>query len=107
MLIENHRGEILLYKKPPSGVWGGLWSLPEASQVDASMQLGEAQHWPVLRHTFSHYHLDITPVHCRLERFNGIMDSSAQHWYNLREPAELGIAAPISKLLKEFAAKQV
>lgn len=29
MIIIKHHDEILLVKRPQSGIWGGLWSLPQ------------------------------------------------------------------------------
>jgi len=103
LLIENSDGEILLFKKPPTGVWGGLWSLPDELEIDAAMQLDMHSTWPMLRHTFSHYHFDITPVHCKLSRFTGTMDGANQLWYNISMPPNIGIAAPIKKLLQQYA----
>ena len=103
LLIENTQGHILLQKNPPSGTWGGLWSLPQADQLNPAMQWQQQQCGPILRHSFSHYHLNITPVYCKLLQFSGTMDCTAQLWYNLDKPANVGIAAPISKLLKQFA----
>jgi len=103
LLIENSDCEILLFKKPPTGVWGGLWSLPAELEIDAAMQLDMHSTWPMLRHTFSHYHFDITPVHCKLSRFTGTMDGANQLWYNISMPPNIGIAAPIKKLLQQYA----
>ncbi|MBT8148709.1 MAG: A/G-specific adenine glycosylase [Gammaproteobacteria bacterium] len=106
LLIENAEGHILLQKNPPSGIWGGLWCLPEASQINPAMQWQAQQTWPTLRHSFSHYHLDITPLHCKLLQFAGTMDCTAQLWYNVNQPANVGLAAPIAKLLQQYAQRK-
>ena len=31
----DSQGQLLLERRPPSGIWGGLWSFPEASNLDA------------------------------------------------------------------------
>ena len=70
-VLENEQGEILLEKRPPAGIWGGLWSFPEYSSdtelVDwiktRAVLVSEAlTTLPQIRHSFSHFHLDITPV---------------------------------------------
>ncbi len=33
-LLANREGAILLYRRPSSGLWGGLWSLPELDDLD-------------------------------------------------------------------------
>jgi A/G-specific adenine glycosylase len=114
MLIFHHRDaqQVLLEKRPPQGIWGGLWSFPETDDVtsfDGALhgQLlsspGDAQQWAPLRHTFSHYHLDITPVVIPLDRAHiSIMENERWHWYDLRAPTELGLAAPVKKLLEKL-----
>ena len=71
MLLSNAAGEILLEQRPPAGIWGGLWSFPEIAHgqpLDAwcreHMGLGVRviEEWPCVQHTFSHFHLEITPV---------------------------------------------
>jgi A/G-specific adenine glycosylase len=114
MLIFHHREaqQVLLEKRPPQGIWGGLWSFPETEDItsfDGALngQLlsspGDAKQWSPLRHTFSHYHLDITPVVIPLDRAHiSIMENDRWHWYDLRSPAELGLAAPVKKLLSKL-----
>ncbi|MBD2859962.1 A/G-specific adenine glycosylase [Spongiibacter sp. KMU-158] len=110
LLIENPQGEILLEKRPEKGIWGGLWSLPEHStdedwQDQLQQQLAGAT--PLshnmlnpLRHTFSHYHLDIQPIHIRLGQTpSHIMEAGRQLWYNNSPSQQLGFAAPVKKLL--------
>ena len=114
MLIFHHRDaqQVLLEKRPPHGIWGGLWSFPETDDIasfDGALngQLlsspGDAQRWSPLRHTFSHYHLEITPVVIPLDRAHiAIMENERWHWYDLRQPTELGLAAPVKKLLAKL-----
>ena len=118
LILENPRGEILLMKRPPQGIWGGLWGFPEISMDQPvkdylrdhmELDLANSTQWPELRHTFSHYHLDISPVHCRLNKKqfsklrNRTMESGQELWYNIDQPKEVGLAAPVSALLKAFA----
>ncbi len=35
LVLRNRDGCILLQRRPPSGIWGGLWSLPEFENLDA------------------------------------------------------------------------
>ena len=113
LLVRTDDGEVLLQQRPPSGIWGGLWSLPELGderdikqwcrdelQLDVEVS---AEH-PVMRHTFSHFHLDITPVAVRVTRDNaGAVEDTARVWYNPSAPAALGLAAPISKLIDQIS----
>ena len=108
LLIENPAGEILLEKRPASGIWGGLWSLPEVEDdgdiTDTLERLigfeAPPQALGELRHTFSHYHLDIQPQHIRLSREPArIMEADRQLWYKGAQHQPLGLAAPVKKLL--------
>lgn len=108
-LIENSQGQILLQKRPPAGIWGGLWSFPECP-VDQDLALWLNEHFgfvvkeskkePGLRHTFSHFHLDIQPVRARLEaEANVIAEHRDVYWHQPGEKLELGLAAPVKKLI--------
>lgn len=109
LMIHNASGEILLEKRPPTGIWGGLWSFPQIeTAADASHYCRDAldcqpariDHWDSYRHTFSHYHLDISPVVIQLKQLPAkVMEADRQLWYNRDQPVQVGMAAPIKKLL--------
>ncbi len=104
-LLVDPAGRVLLQKRPPSGVWGGLWGLPEDKLVLTNNEGFEAEtvgNWPVLRHTFSHFHLDITPVECRAQAPSELADGEQWLWYDPAEPAQVGLAAPVQKLLNKL-----
>ncbi len=107
LLLQNPAGEIWLEKRPPSGIWGGLWSLPEtASQADVNVicnALGlhaeGSQALPAYRHTFSHYHLDIQPLLVSVAQATTMVKEAGGQWYNPAAPSRLGLAAPVKRLL--------
>lgn len=110
LLLQNRDNEILLYQRPESGIWGGLWSLPEIEvDVDAAEHVrghygdfSAMEELDPFRHTFSHYHLDIHPLRVILKKAPaGILESGTRLWYNPGQPQKLGLAAPVKKLLKE------
>ena len=108
LIIRNELGHYLLEKRPPSGIWGGLWSLPELAMeelIDEAVQ----QNWqltvndyndlPVFRHTFSHFHLDITPCQVSVAAAGrSIAESQQYQWCS--EINELALAAPVSLILQ-------
>ena len=112
LIIKNPKGEILLEKRPPSGIWGGLWIFPQLTMEQNHQQYcqetfniipKDVTHQPQHRHTFSHYHLDISPIVIELSKEpRNIMEANRQLWYNLQQPAEIGLAAPIKKLLSKL-----
>jgi A/G-specific adenine glycosylase len=109
VIIENAEGEILLVKRPPSGIWGGLWGFPECAgekeltdwlDSKRAYVVDEPQQQPVLRHTFSHFHLDIKPVKLKLlSTANKVEDKSGECWYKPDGGLKLGMAAPVKKLI--------
>jgi len=113
LLIKNDEGAFLLQKRPPAGIWGGLWSLPELHGVqhanlttETKTQLGinisQSAPMPMRRHTFSHYHLDIFPFTCHFNGYeNGFIADNESLWYKHDSKEQLGLAAPVSKLLEE------
>ena len=55
----------------------------------------------MLRHTFSHFHLDIEPVELTLPKAAArVADGADEFWYRLDAPARLGLAAPVKRLLQ-------
>jgi len=125
MVIPRIRNEfsemVLMEKRPPAGIWGGLWCFYEVSQLEeidkllAKLSLKirvnknqatdnnkEAMNiLPEFRHTFSHFHLDITPiiVDCQQLNLSIINEVDKQKWYDLQQPISVGLAASTKKLL--------
>lgn len=100
-------GSILLEKRPPSGIWASLWSLPEFEDKTSLFNWLAQQHLGLradlrvqegFRHTFSHFHLDITPILAKLDSTGRVMDDNRQVWYKGGPPPG-GFAAPVKRLL--------
>ncbi|MFP5507171.1 MAG: A/G-specific adenine glycosylase [Gammaproteobacteria bacterium] len=113
LLVRNGTGEVLLQQRPPQGIWGGLWSFPEVAAADEvggwcervlGRRAGRVQAWPALRHTFSHFHLDITPwlVDLGDNRAGAVMEGPPTVWYNTRTSDPRGLAAPVLRLLERL-----
>ena len=112
LLVVREDGTVLLAQRPPSGLWGGLWSLPGfPSAADAAAwaagTLGQAESvleaLPALRHGFTHFDLDIVPLRLRLSRAPDSVADAGYVWYNSRAPAKLGLAAPVAMLIRAYA----
>jgi len=113
LLISDKSGALLLQRRPPAGIWGGLWTPPEtAAEQDAAPwcreRLGAVvdrlEMLAARRHTFSHFHLDIQPLAVRLEHGPAaIADDDDLRWVDPGDPGVLGLPAPIQRLLIEVA----
>jgi A/G-specific adenine glycosylase len=110
LLLSNNLNQILLEKRLPTGIWGGLWSLPEFDSIEAAHNWCLTKNWPIAdskilttrRHTFSHYHLDYTPVLIQTDNpINFVMEASQTVWYNAEQINTLGLPAPIKLLLQQ------
>lgn len=114
ILQKDHR--ILLQKRPPMGIWGGLWSLPELSgkpnkktiqaycRQHHQQQLKDYKTLTPFRHTFSHYHLDIHPILITLTSSpSRIMEANQQIWYNPKQPEPVGLPKPVQSIMRLLA----
>ena len=111
MLIARSHDGVYLERRPEAGIWGGLWSLPELG--DRSIEgwcrdkLNTAatatESWHLLRHSFSHYDLDIQPILVRVDSpLSTVADCDTTTWYRLDDPPPGGIAAPVKKLMDQL-----
>ncbi|KND61078.1 A/G-specific adenine glycosylase [Candidatus Burkholderia verschuerenii] len=106
MLVLRDGDSILLEKRPPTGIWGGLWSLPEASDEAALVQVAHShggderlQRLASFSHTFTHFKLDIEP---RLGEARGTpreLSDAQTVWAPLARIDSYGVPAPVRKLI--------
>src|SRR3569623_1516251 len=66
------------------------------------VEVTEQARWAPLRHTFSHFHLDIQPVLAHFRSHGAVMDGAERVWYNLDAPPPGGLAAPVRQLLDQL-----
>lgn len=113
----NAKGEVLLEQRPAAGIWGGLWSFKEfEAQEDLDtytrnafgVDIPQMEIWPVVKHTFSHFHLDITPVFIMAHPSPvAVMEPKPQLCYPLHSMHSdsehaVGLAAPVKALLAQL-----
>jgi A/G-specific adenine glycosylase len=112
MLLLHSGDSVYLERRPPAGIWGGLWSLPELtdggealSWCDEKLNLAptESNRWQTIRHSFTHFDLDIDPIAVRIDEVSRkVDDSEDQIWYQLDSPQKVGLAAPVAELLEKL-----
>ncbi|MCU0756294.1 MAG: A/G-specific adenine glycosylase [Xanthomonadales bacterium] len=102
---------VLLEQRPPLGLWGGLWTLPEADSVDALLAglpplRGEALPLPAFRHAFTHFELQVSPVLARLAATPTGAAEPGRCWRSLSSlddsAASIAAPTPVRRLLKEL-----
>jgi A/G-specific adenine glycosylase len=112
LVLRNKQGEVLLEKRPSTGIWGGLWSFPEVapneldSTLDQRGYQAHRQEWlPQGSHVFSHFQLDYRPlvIFCDNARSANQADEGGQQiWYSDALENRIGLAAPVAVLLKKI-----
>jgi A/G-specific adenine glycosylase len=113
MLVLVRDDQVLLELRPPTGIWGGLWSLPE---INADTDLGALcrQRFGVrlsssapmtpIRHGFTHFTLDIQPILCRVEKSIGALAEPGYRWFSPRDLENAGLPAPVKRVLETLRA---
>ncbi|WP_058835055.1 A/G-specific adenine glycosylase [Luteimonas abyssi] len=113
VLLQDGDGRVLLQRRPGTGVWAALWSLPEADDAASARVLaatlagidGEGDALPEVRHGFSHYRLTIRPWRWRgVTPAARVGDNDALQWVASDALAALGLPAPIRRLLLDALA---
>jgi len=115
LIIKNHKHEVFMQKRPPTGIWGGLWCFPQFDKMknaeewlntNYNTSLKQADSLPKLKHTFSHFHLHIQPLIITLKNpininmnKSGVMEHDDSLWYNITTEFNGGLAAPVQTLL--------
>lgn len=112
LIIRNTKAEILIERRPPSGIWGGLWATP-VSDAEESLESCAGRYGlhpqrgivlPSIKHIFTHFELIITP-----HEFSGqsesatLRENAQQQWLSLhRERQWPGLPTPLRKLLHQL-----
>ena len=114
MLLLERAGEVLLERRAPTGIWGGLWSLPElaldedvAAACRARFGRGRAGRHrrpgvalPPIEHGFTHYRLTLHPLRVRVRRVAPGAREDGVLWLAPGDAVEAALPAPIRALLR-------
>jgi A/G-specific adenine glycosylase len=113
MLVVLSHDEVLLEKRPMSGIWGGLWSLPEfaadaaactALQRDWGLEANVATQLPRFEHAFTHFTLEIAPWKIEIEGNRDAAFERPATWLSLQDLNGAALPSPIRKLLRSISA---
>jgi A/G-specific adenine glycosylase len=114
MLVIIDRGEVLLEKRPPTGIWGGLWSLPEVSMSDNAIEKTQSRfgfksriirEMEIVPHGFTHYSLSIYPLEIAITKRPTIAMELGIMWVNIEDAPNAAVPAPVKRILKLLALK--
>jgi A/G-specific adenine glycosylase len=104
LILRDHRNRVLLEKRAPVGIWGGLWCLPEGESIDAvSAELGisclTVTSLPPVEHRLSHVRMNILPALLTATDAGQVKCSLQRDWFDRKQQKELGLPKPVSDLL--------
>jgi A/G-specific adenine glycosylase len=110
LVLRDHQQRVLLERRGAQGVWSGLWSLPEASDIDSAWRLAQrhaqvddAQALEAFTHVFTHYRLHIEPLlFDQASTHRSVADNPHLHWYAADELRTIGLPAPVRRLLLQI-----
>jgi A/G-specific adenine glycosylase len=112
LLTDGQR--VLVERRPPAGIWGGLLSLPEGGDADPELfsrrhgcRLVDMQELPSLKHTFTHFRLAIQPLLCRVEPTSQPVSESGWQWLAYAAIDSAALPTPIRILLRQVVSKDL
>jgi A/G-specific adenine glycosylase len=107
VLMVRDDGAVLLERRPPVGIWGGLWALPQFDDREAiplplraAGQAGGAMSLPPYFHSFTHFDLTLHPLLVRATPTQAVADTDRYCWYEPRQPARIGLTKPTVDLIR-------
>jgi A/G-specific adenine glycosylase len=112
-----HEGRVLLERRPPTGIWGGLLSLPEVPDRETDVARWVRSRFGIgasgggalapLKHAFTHFRLDITPLRFDAEGAVPYALADAGHrWLPLDERAAAGLPTPVRRILDALSGEE-
>lgn len=112
MLVLVQNDKVLLEKRPNSGIWGGLMSLPEVNEIEKIVEFVDKKYGlstqtvtplPEFIHTFTHFKLHIKPIKLHFSPFLPLNLQGDVVLMPINEAIEAAIATPIRKILQSLA----
>ncbi len=97
---------LLLERRPPSGLWGGLLVPPEGEPADVLARLGlratGQRELAPFKHVFTHFRLTLQPVLCEVAPSQACAEPGLE-WVAIEKAADAGVPTPIRKLIRQVA----
>jgi A/G-specific adenine glycosylase len=107
--------DILLEKRSPQGIWGGLWCPPQLDDgqgdvtdylLRSGMTVSEKIMLAGFKHAFTHFRLHITPMLLRVENKPQRVQQPGSMWIDLEEALHGAIPTPVRKMLKSICSRE-
>ncbi len=96
---------LLLERRPPHGLWGGLLVPPEGEAAAVLARFGlnaeNQRALAPLKHAFTHFRLTLEPVLCVVKPMATVNEADLQ-WVAIESAATAGVPTPIRKLIERI-----
>ena len=107
LILRDEQGRVLLEKRPPAGIWGGLWCLPEGESVETleatlGCSVTRATTLPVVEHRLSHIRMTIHPALATATDARQVKCGGQRDWFDPVQQRKLGLPKPVTDLLKRL-----
>jgi A/G-specific adenine glycosylase len=111
-ILRRADGAVLLERRPPLGVWGGLWTFPQFDDSAATLawlqqQAGKAlcnvRSLPPYSHAFTHFDLTLHPWVVEQDACALIADGERYRWHDPGRPEKIGLAKPTLDLIRALS----
>jgi A/G-specific adenine glycosylase len=109
MLILEHRGRLLLEKRPAPGIWGGLWCFPELAPGEDALavcaqrygaRISSVEALPRIEHGFTHFTLTIALTRLAVAEIAPRAAEPGQQWLDIAQVREAAIPAPVRRIVE-------
>lgn len=108
LVLCNNKNQIYLEKRPPTGLWGGLWCLPSLDEGNCPLDFirqeydlngDKPQQLIEFKHRFSHFLLEINAIRIKTHALGTKLGENKGQWFSKEKLSSLGLAKPTSKIL--------
>jgi A/G-specific adenine glycosylase len=103
-LVLRHENRVLLEKRPPTGLWGGLWTFPESNSDETvgrslGYKISGMREGARFDHVFTHFRMRVRPLFCEVRDLPKRAQQSGRRWFDIRAAADAAVPAPVRALL--------
>lgn len=108
LILTNTKNEILLHKRPNTGIWGGLYCVPcfeslsDATQFceDNKLDLNHFDQQTIIKHRLTHFQLLITPL--TLNKQPETLKPKNFNWQTRLDALNQGLPKPLQRWLVDW-----
>jgi A/G-specific adenine glycosylase len=107
LILRDEAGRILLEKRPPAGIWGGLWCLPDGAdlaEIEARLGIAAVRPaaLPAFEHRLSHVRMSIQPLLADAMEARQVQCPASRGWFGRAQLPQLGLPKPVTELLNRL-----